>query len=128
MRRIYWLTLLLLGVGIGLLGKASSIVAPAYHQSLVWNVAMLSVPSLIIAVLAVAWRKSAPKSAVLLVISALMLGAIYLNCQPIFQAPDDLVFPFMGLVPADLMIFLWLILMLIAVHFAEELYRRRPVR
>jgi hypothetical protein len=128
MRHFFWLTLIVLAVGIGFLSDASSIVAPVYHQSLAWDIVTLSIPSLIVAALAIAWRRSAPKSIVLLLISAVLLGAIYFNCQPIFQSPDDLLFPFITLAPMDIMIFLWLILLLIMAHFLEILYREKLAR
>ncbi len=128
MRHMFWLSLIVLAMGIVYLSRANLIVAPAYHQSLIWNVTTLSIPSLILAALVVIWRKSAPKSAVLLLISFILLWAIKDSCQPIFQEPDDLIFPFMGLMPMDVMIFLWLILLLIMAHFLEILFRRKPLR
>ena len=128
MRHIFWLSLIVLAIGIVYLSRANLIVAPAYHQSLVWNVVTLAIPSLVVAALAVFLRKSALKSIVLLIISLVLMWAIKDSCQPIFQEPDDLVFPFLALMPMDVMILLWLILLLIMAHFLEILIWRKPLR
>jgi len=123
------LTLLLLAFSVALLGYTSTIIAPFYGSSVIGEIAKNCLPLLIPILLVVAFRKSASKSIVLLLASAVLFYVTVKNCRPILACPDDLVFPLMTFGIVEIVIFAQLILVLILVHFVEILLRnRRPTR
>jgi hypothetical protein len=125
MQFLAWITLSFLAISGVVLTKAILILAPLYHEAVVQEVLLNSIPYLILAGMAFVFRRSASKSVVMLIASAALLYATLVNCQPVDTLADDLIIPPMGLEASYMLLFPVLIWALVMVQSADYLISKR---